>query len=972
MLKTIQMQKAKPTQKQNKKPTHNAGKITKKKLKKPRFIGGAKKNISELSIKEKLEFLKHCLNNTIHSSLKAILYTANPNALIDFPKYADVYITEFKTVIKYVLLCLINNSTNNEYKDTVRSNNCYLLLKKNCPGNRCQYSIDFESEKDLDSKEEELNKIADKYYNRFEDYVSNIVKNPHEITINQYIKAIYPGGIAILTKYSDKYHLNINNSETQIEENSIIEFLNKKNKNTEFLIILKKEDSDTDVYNCMMQIIMKLVDIFSSENNSNYYEMIIKGTDENDVYELMKGNALRERLNVAQEERLILLSKKVDNNTITHQGEQQVETSETPPETPAKAPETTAQTAQTAQTAPAKAPAKAPETQETPAKELTTAQTTAKAAEEAAKAAKEAEAEAAKEKAKAIAAAAKVEEEANAKAEKVEKEAKEEAEKAKAEKAKKAETIKKRAPGINLDNLLDYIFNGGAQVFDLGKHAILLKSLKMICYNKFSKEIGITFKDQIDKKYIAKIDEKKTYPESSITRIINDSKLVYLLTKQGCNSNDMIEAYQHIINILVPKYGLDITEECYETLIALSDGMTDNDCKTTIGDILTQKNYLLSEPKIKDLLIRKYLKDLGNFKSNAIDELNKFKDKVLNILNEIFDVPAYKETESKVLKIYNSLRDIIVKDYEGNRDLIGVLDDDIVHIYRITKNSKTYSNIQKTPEEIKFDKLLDIIFKIFKIFQDIKTITGKSFSYTKHGIILRSLKLICYNKLNKLFRNYSDHIDRKYIDKLNEMGFNGKNIESNESFKIHKAIDGISGTQYCNDIEMIQAYKDIINILYQGKRIPEIEDINISLLIELSTGYLTPDCKKTINKIINDESYLLSESRIMDIELNGDFIITSWHKNKTYSSEDEAVLALTKYNETITKAIKKATNYDIKNKLWKDYDDLSKKIKSKYTDNSNIAGALPAIPAINKPETKKMTKRGETSMRIMATNIRRL
>ena len=344
MLKTIQMQKAKPTQKQNKKPTHNAGKITKKKLKKRRFIGGAKKNIYDLSIKEKLEFLKHCLNNTIQGDLRQILYTANANALKYFPTYGVGYIDMFKIVIKYVLLCLINNSTNNEWKDTVRSNNCYLLLKNKCPGTRCQYSIDFESEKDLDSKEEEeLNKIADQYYNTFKNYVSEIVEKPHDnIIINKYIKAIYPDGIAILTKNSDNYVLNINNSETPIEEYSkIIEFL-KNNTNKKFLIILKKEDSNTDddvytssvlkedsntddVYNCMMQIIMKLVDIFSSENNSKYYELIINGTDENKVYLSMNEEASRERLKVAEEERLKLIADHNNKKTKQTQGIQKPE-----------------------------------------------------------------------------------------------------------------------------------------------------------------------------------------------------------------------------------------------------------------------------------------------------------------------------------------------------------------------------------------------------------------------------------------------------------------------------------------------------------------------------------------------------------------------------------------------------------------------------------------------------------------------
>jgi len=887
MLKTIQMQKAKPTQKQNKKPTHNAGKITKKKLKKRRFIGGVKKNISDLSIKEKLGFLKHCLDKTIQGDLRAILYTANANALKYFPTYEVGYINIFKIVIKYVLLCLINNSENSDYKDITQSNNCYLLLKNKCPGDRCKSSIDFESEKDLDSKEEEeLNKIADQYYDTFKNYVSENVKNPHKITTDQYIKAIYPGGIAILTKKSDGYDLKINNSETQIEENSIINFL-KKNTNTKFLIILKKESSntdETDVYNCMMQIIMKLVDIFSSENNSKYYEMIINGTDENIVYLSMNEDASRERLKVAEEKRHQLIANQTNKETEQNQTEEQV----------------------------------------------------------------------------------------------VEKKAKEEADK----KAAKAETIKKREPDTNLDKLLNYIFNDdNTKQLDLQRQAILLKSLKMICYNKLYKLYGRNFNKEIDNKYTAIINKTK----ENINEIIKESIYTYALPELRCNSSEMIEAYQHIINILVPKYGLDITEECYETLIALSDGMTDNDCKTTIRDILTQKSYLLSEPTIiKVLLTEQYLKNLGNYKKNpqndlnktrlfynyknfTIQELNKFKDKVLNILHEILNVPVYKDTQSKVLKIYKSLLKIIDSNPLYSSTLKSELVDDIVKEYDETKN-KTYPIIQKTPEETKFDELLDIIFEIFK---GILTITGKLFSYTKHGIILRSLKLICYNKLNKLFRNYNDHIDRKYIDKLNEMGFVGKKIESNESFKIHKAIDGISGTQYCDDIEMIKAYQDIINILYQGKRIPKIEDINISLLIELSTGYLTPDCKKTINKIINEESYLLSESRIMDIELDGDFLISDVYSNEsksTYPDKSAVELALKKYNQTITEAIDKATIYDIKNKLWKNYDDLSKKIKSRYPADLQIATSLPPIPPIpriNKPEPPKKNRRIMNTQRKM-------
>ena len=913
MLKTIQMQKATPKQKQNKKPTHNAGKITKKKLKKPKFIGAEKKKISELSIKEKLEFLKDCLKNTIHGDLKAILYTVNVSVLKNFPTYTGGYIDMFKIVIKCVLLCLINNSTNSKYKDIVQSNNSYLLLKKICPDGKCKSSIDFESVEISDSIETELNDIADKYYDTFKTCVSKIVKEPQEITIDKYIKAIYPGGIAILTKNSDIYDLNINNIKHPIQDiNEIINFINTKKEDS--LIILKNQNNspNDDVYNCMMQIIMKLVDIFSSDKNSKYYEMIINGTDENTVYLSMNEEAVK------------MMAYNLEAKALT-----------------------TAQT--TAQTVEAKA--------------LTTAQTTAQTAEAIAQTKAEAKVEEeAKEKAaiaKAIAAEAK------------EKAAKEKAEEDKKEKAKTAEIIKTSQPN-NLDNLLNYIFYTDNNIagFDLERHVILLKSLKKICYMKFN-NLYVNFNEEINKKYIDKINEKNT---DKLTQIEQKSKYDPTIHQQRCNSDERREAYQHIINILVPKYGLDITSSCYETLIALSEGVINNDCKTTIEDILTQKSYLLSEPTIiKVLLTEEYLNDLNNetseeklnkFKQKVIAELKKFKDKVLEILNEILDVPAYKDTQNKVLKIYNSLHDIIVTDHEGNRDLISVLVNDIENISRRTNYSNPYPNIQKTPEEIKFDELLDIVFKIFK---DIKTITGNIFSHTKHGIILRSLKLICYNKLNKLFRNYSEYIDSKYITKLSENGFDRQNIESNASFTHNKTIEKIAGNQYCNGIQMIQAYQDIINILYQGQRKPNIEDTEISLLIDLSTGNLSPDCKRTISKIINEESYLLSESRIKVIELEGDFIITFWHNNKIYSSEDKAVLALTKYNETINNIIKKATIYDIKSKLWKDYDYLSKKIKLKYTNNSHIVEALPPI---NKPELPTNNRKLMKAQRIMATNIR--
>ena len=115
----------------------------------------------------------------------------------------------------------------------------------------------------------------------------------------------------------------------------------------------------------------------------------------------------------------------------------------------------------------------------------------------------------------------------------------------------------------------------------------------------------------------------------------------------------------------------------------------------------------------------------------------------------------------------------------------------------------------------------------------------------------------------------------------------------------------------------------------------------------------------------------------MDIELDGDFLISDVYSNEsksTYPDKSAVELALKKYNQTITEAIDKATIYDIKNKLWKNYDDLSKKIKSRYPTDLQIATSLPPIPPIpriNKPEPPKKNRRIMNAQRKMKS-IRRL
>ena len=244
------MQKAKPTQKQNKKPTHNAGKITKKKLKKPKFIGGAK--ISDWPIKEKLEFLKHCLEINIDKNLKNTINGDVSSIFIDdfIPDIngdvSSIFIDDFIPdnenihkqiiIIKYVLLCLcIKNITENnegylylitEYKvfvfnEKIEENKYSLLLDDKKPNTETIIS--------LKQKADELYSSFFKYVQIFVDIYGNN-SNDSKNTISDFTNYIFRifNEIAILT-----VDTNASNKKHKLK------IINNKNIKTEYEIFLK-------------------------------------------------------------------------------------------------------------------------------------------------------------------------------------------------------------------------------------------------------------------------------------------------------------------------------------------------------------------------------------------------------------------------------------------------------------------------------------------------------------------------------------------------------------------------------------------------------------------------------------------------------------------------------------------------------------------------------------------------------------
>jgi hypothetical protein len=179
MLKTKKM----PKQKQNKKQTQNDGKITKKNLKKPKIIGG--KIIQQLSLKEKLEFLKQCLVKNAASDDYFKLFK-----IIDsVSDYDDTFfdnsistasvkkISDFDNCLKDILLCLSDHDDYNSYallNKTIKSINITLSDQKKIT--ELSETVDIS-----DDKMSELSTKSELYFNKYkiflEDFINKVVNS---------------------------------------------------------------------------------------------------------------------------------------------------------------------------------------------------------------------------------------------------------------------------------------------------------------------------------------------------------------------------------------------------------------------------------------------------------------------------------------------------------------------------------------------------------------------------------------------------------------------------------------------------------------------------------------------------------------------------------------------------------------------------------------------------------------------------
>ena len=133
--------------------------------------------------------------------------------------------------------------------------------------------------------------------------------------------------------------------------------------------------------------------------------------------------------------------------------------------------------------------------------------------------------------------------------------------------------------------------------------------------------------------------------------------------RRQCGSEEMVEAYQHIINII--DKDKDNNSQSQILLENLSLGAKDPDCKSTIRKIVKNKSYLLSKPNMMRKEIDIYFLNDKNFKTKYEDSsenpevtLKKYYD-LIDTSNKDTNFPY--DIKSKLLNDYEKIRAKIIK-----------------------------------------------------------------------------------------------------------------------------------------------------------------------------------------------------------------------------------------------------------------------------------------------------------------------
>jgi hypothetical protein len=247
-------------------------------------------------------------------------------------------------------------------------------------------------------------------------------------------------------------------------------------------------------------------------------------------------------------------------------------------------------------------------------------------------------------------------------------------------------------------------------------------------------------------------------------------------------------------------------------------------------------------------------------------------------------------------------------------------------------NNEDDSPVSSEKQEIKTAKDSDEVLNelIKAIYNNLTDETIDKYTTEKHRVLLRSLIFIIYGAAKNINEATFKTVKDAY---MKQFGKNKALADILSKFEYAKIVDTnmVGQPSYfplnCMSNSMIESFQHILNAMSSSPS--SITEDDKKILIKLSDGLLTSDCKRTINNIIKTKSYLLSEPLIMSEDIKRNYI--SEIKGEPTREEIVSVeKCLIEFRDKIVAIISIVEDENTKKALIKIYTDLKAKITNKY------------------------------------------
>lgn len=255
-----------------------------------------------------------------------------------------------------------------------------------------------------------------------------------------------------------------------------------------------------------------------------------------------------------------------------------------------------------------------------------------------------------------------------------------------------------------------------------------------------------------------------------------------------------------------------------------------------------------------------------------------------------------------------------------------------IYINRYLNNedaSPVSSEKQEIKKETVLNELIQAIYNNLKKDEIIDTYTTE-----KHRVLLRSLIFIIYGAAKNINEATFKIVKEAYMI---QFGKNKELADILSKFEYAKIVDTnmVGQASYfplnCMSDSMIESFQYILNAMSSSASSNSISEDDKNILIKLSDGLLSSDCKRTINNIIKTKSYLLSEPLIMSEDIKRNYKIKGKLNNRNYKLEMDLLKNyLIKFRDKIAAIIRTVDDKNTKKELIKIYTDLKAKITQNY------------------------------------------